>query len=157
MVSSAVITARGAAVRELRDLGRDLIVPFPQAGPNPDYRDVIAAPGPNRVRDGKYTFDGVEYQLPINEPERHTAHGTVSPLAWTGSPKPAIGPPFCSPAGWARSSGYPFALHLSACYLIDREGLHIWHPARDGPRRRLPHPARHWINQDRPRLHRPPL
>lgn len=40
------------------------------------YKGVILTPFPNRVRGGKYTFNGEEYQLPINFPgEGHAIHG----------------------------------------------------------------------------------
>ena len=67
---TAVITARGAALRQLLHRGRDLVVPFPAGGPIPDYRGIIAAPWPNRIADGRYSFDGVRYEVPVNEPER---------------------------------------------------------------------------------------
>ncbi len=36
------------------------------------------APWPNRIGDGRYTWDGQEIQAPINEVERNTAlHGGV--------------------------------------------------------------------------------
>ena len=53
---TAVVTARAAALRVLQFEGRDLIVPFPEGGPIPDYRGIIAAPWPNRIADGKYSF-----------------------------------------------------------------------------------------------------
>lgn len=40
------------------------------------FRGIVMLPFPNRVRDGRYEFGGVTYQLPINEPELHHAlHG----------------------------------------------------------------------------------
>ena len=38
------------------------------------YRGMHLIPFANRVRDGKYTFNGTEYELPINDPEHHHAH-----------------------------------------------------------------------------------
>jgi aldose 1-epimerase len=40
-------------------------------------------PWPNRLRDGKYTFDGTEQQLALTEPARHNAsHGLVRWVPW---------------------------------------------------------------------------
>lgn len=42
------------------------------------YKQSILFPYPNRLRDGKYTFEGVEYQFPINEPATNNQlHGMV--------------------------------------------------------------------------------
>jgi aldose 1-epimerase len=120
---SAIITARGAAVRELRHRGRDLVVPFPAGGPNEDFRGVIVAPWPNRIPDGRYTFDGVDYQLPVNEPERNCAlHGFTPELDWQLDSRTEsilvlscrIGP----------TPGYPFTLALTVTYSLDGDGLH---------------------------------
>lgn len=40
------------------------------------------APWAGRVRDGVFTFDGLEYQLPLNKPP-HAIHGTVRDRRWT--------------------------------------------------------------------------
>lgn len=120
---TAVVTARAAALRVLRFDGRDLIVPFPAGGPIPDYRGIIAAPWPNRIADGKYTFDGVTHQLPVNEPERQTSlHGLAFPLDWTLKEHDAGSLTLTCMVG--PSAGYPFALELSARYVLDESGLH---------------------------------
>lgn len=119
----AVVVTTGAALRQLRHRGRDLVVSFDGGGPIPDYRGIIAAPWPNRIADGKYSFDGAEQQLPVNEPERNTAlHGLVFDQEWQlldhgpSSVRLAcdVGP----------LTGYPFALQLEAEYRLDGDGLH---------------------------------
>ncbi|WOH18305.1 aldose 1-epimerase family protein [Paenarthrobacter sp. GOM3] len=120
---TAVVTARAAALRVLRFDGRDLIVPFPAGGPIPDYRGIIAAPWPNRIADGTYTFDGVTHQLPVNEPERQTSlHGLAFPLDWTLKEHDAGSLTLTCTVG--PSAGYPFVLELSARYVLDEAGLH---------------------------------
>ena len=40
-------------------------------------------PWPNRIRDGRYTFDGITQQLPLTEPARHNAsHGLARYVPW---------------------------------------------------------------------------
>jgi aldose 1-epimerase len=40
-------------------------------------------PWPNRIRDGRYSFEGRSHQLPLTEPARHNAsHGLVRWAAW---------------------------------------------------------------------------
>jgi aldose 1-epimerase len=52
------------------------VVPFAEDTVRPLYRGVTLVPWPNRVVDGRYTFDGAAQQLAITEPDRgHALHG----------------------------------------------------------------------------------
>lgn len=46
-----------------------------------DTASFLMAPYPNRIRDGRFTFQGREYQL--NFPEKHAIHGDVRNRPWT--------------------------------------------------------------------------
>ena len=141
---TAVVAARGAALRTLQFRGRDLIVPFPAGGPNPDFRGVIVAPWPNRIPDGRYTFGGADYELPVNEPDRQCAlHGFTPELEWRLESRTdsavelscAVGP----------VPGYPFALSITASYRLASGGLHTAVTAanvgqRSAPYGVCPHP-----------------
>ena len=120
---SAVITTRAAALRRLRHGERDLVVPFPAGGPIPDYRGVIAAPWPNRIADGRYTFQGVEYQLPVNEPERECAlHGFAFATEWSVECRDESSVRLSCTLGPV--AGYPFTLRLTASHTLSADGLH---------------------------------
>ena len=81
---TAVVLGLGAAVRELTHDGRPLVVGFGAQEAMPNFRGAFVAPWPNRIEDGRYTFDGADYELPINEPERGTAlHGLVFDVPWS--------------------------------------------------------------------------
>lgn len=120
---TATITAQAGALRELRHRERDLIVPFPEGGPIPDYRGIVAAPWPNRIADGRYTFDGAEYEVPVNETDRGCAlHGLVFPLDWTPeSHDESSARLSCSPEPTA---GYPHELRIAVKYRLTEDGLH---------------------------------
>ncbi|WP_077489058.1 aldose 1-epimerase family protein [Sinomonas mesophila] len=119
---TAVVTARGAALRTLAHRGRDLVVPFAAGGPIPDYRGVIAAPWPNRIADGAYTFDGAEHRLPVNEPERGCAlHGLAFDRNWALVDADARSVVLA--LDLAPTPGYPFALRLEAGYRLGEDGL----------------------------------
>jgi len=141
---TAVVAARAAALRVLQFEGRDLVVPFPEGGPIPDYRGIIAAPWPNRIADGKYTFDDVAYQLPVNETERETAlHGLAFPLDWTLKESDAASLTLTCTVD--PTEGYPFAVELLARYVLDGSGLHTTVTARNAadvaaPYGACPHP-----------------
>lgn len=119
---TAVIATRGAAIRQLRHSGRDLIVPFPQGGPILDYRGIIAAPWPNRIPDGSYTFNGVHYQIPINEVSRGCAlHGLVFDEEW--SLEAAVESGVTLSCILQPRKGYPFRLKMLVSYHINESGL----------------------------------
>ena len=119
---TAVVTARGAALRKLTFRGRDLVVPFAAGGPIPDYRGVIAAPWPNRIADGRYTFDGVEHRLPVNEPERGCAlHGLGVDRDWRLVDADARSVTLA--LDLAPAPGYPFQLRIEASCALDDGGL----------------------------------
>lgn len=120
---SAIITARGGALRELRHQGRDLVVSFGAEGAIPDYRGVICAPWPNRLADGRYSYAGRSYQAAVNEPERGAAlHGLVTAAEWELREKSdhsvTLG---CSVEA---SGAYPAGLELTVTYSLDADGLH---------------------------------
>ncbi|MFC9351739.1 aldose 1-epimerase family protein [Arthrobacter sp. NPDC057013] len=120
---SATITAQAAALRRLRHGNRDLVVPFEAGAPIPDYRGIVAAPWPNRIRDGRYTFDGAVQQLALNEPERSTAlHGLVFNREWNLQSTDDSSVVLACELG--PTTGYPFQLRLEAAYRIDKNGLH---------------------------------
>lgn len=80
---TAVVTEVGAALRLYTVGGRDVVMPFGVDEPSPAVHGGVLVPWPNRIRDGRYTFDGVEYRLALTEPERHNAiHGLGSYARW---------------------------------------------------------------------------
>lgn len=120
---TAGITARGAAIAQLRHRGRDLVVPFDPALPIPDYRGIIAAPWPNRVADGAYRWKGVVQHLPLNEPGRDNAlHGLVFDRLWEMETHDAESLTLRCRVDAA--NGYPSSLAVAAEYRLDADGLH---------------------------------
>lgn len=119
---TAIATARGGALRELRHDGRDLVISFGADGGIPDYRGVICAPWPNRLADGRYSFDGGEFQAVVNEEERGTAlHGLVFGAVWELREQTAS-----SVRLGARvepGEGYPGRLDVSVEYELRADGL----------------------------------
>ena len=73
---SAVVTELGASLRELKWRGEDIIVPFDPDKVIPCCNGWVLAPYPNRVTNGQYSFDGEDYQMPIDEFGRQSSlHG----------------------------------------------------------------------------------
>jgi aldose 1-epimerase len=119
---TAVVTARGGALRELRHKGRDLVVGFDADGPIPDYRGVICAPWPNRLADGTYTYGGRTFEAGINEPERRSAlHGLATGRLW--EVQHAAGDEVVMGCRITPGTGYPGELDLSVTYRLTADGL----------------------------------
>ncbi len=77
---SAVIGTEGAALIGLSVNNFDLIEPKTRDGL---YAGKILAPWPNRIKDGKYSFNKKDYQLPINEVSKNNSlHGLVANCLW---------------------------------------------------------------------------
>ncbi len=119
---SAVVTARGGALRELRHNGRDLVVSFGADGRIPDYRGVICAPWPNRLADGLYAYAGGSYAAPINEPERGSAlHGLATEKIW--DVRQATGTDVVLACRIDGGTAFPGGLELSVTYRLSAGGL----------------------------------
>ena len=88
----------------------------------------MLAPWPNRIRDGRYSFAGRDYQLPLTEPTRHNAiHGLVNRLRWSvvdpsGASVQVTRPPPPTP-------GYPWPLELRTTWSVGADGLTAEHQA----------------------------
>jgi aldose 1-epimerase len=77
---SAVISTEGAALIGLSVNNFNLIEPNTR---DCLYAGKILAPWPNRIKDGKYTFNKKDYQLPINEVSKNNSlHGLVANCQW---------------------------------------------------------------------------
>lgn len=119
---AASIATVGASLRSLTVDGRNLVVPFEPDRIRPVFRGAILAPWPNRIVDGKYTFQGADYQVPLTEPSRgHALHGL---LAWTRyevlwSDERSAG----LRAETVPSDGYPFPVEVIVSYDLDDDGL----------------------------------
>lgn len=135
---TAVVLGLGATVRELTHEGRPLTVGFGADEEMPNFRGAFVAPWPNRIGDGRYTFDGVEYEVPINEPERGTAlHGLVYAASWTLLNRSASSVTLACVI--QPSDGYPFELALEARFSVDSLGFRTDVRATNTGTRRAPY------------------
>ena len=79
----AVITEVGATLRGFSVDGRDVVRGFGVQDMISGGRGQNLIPWPNRIRDGRYTFNGATQQLALTEPARHNAsHGLARYLPW---------------------------------------------------------------------------
>lgn len=119
----AVITEVGATLNALELHGRPLLVEGPLDRPMLFFRGAIVAPWPNRIGDGRYTWDGQEIQAALNEPDRGCAlHGLVSFQHY--EVVEAQESSLTLATDLYPSTAYPFHLRLQVTYALDaQEGL----------------------------------
>ncbi|MBW9210068.1 galactose mutarotase [Mumia sp. zg.B21] len=121
---SATVATHGGGLVALRQHGRDVVVPQDGDGSHPAYSGAVLAPWPNRLEDGVYTFEGVTYEVPINEPEAATAlHGLVHDIAWTVAA--ATPESVRLTVEVPRSAGFPFTVRLDLDYVLSSGGLNV--------------------------------
>ncbi|WGL50489.1 aldose 1-epimerase family protein [Nocardioides sp. BP30] len=121
---TATITEAGASLRALAKDGRRVIDGFAEDTMPSACRGQLLMPWPNRIRDGRYTFEGASQQLPLSEPARHNAsHGLARWSAWRvlarTSSRIELG--LRLPA----QTGYPWILDLGAVYELGEDGLTV--------------------------------
>jgi aldose 1-epimerase len=81
-------------------------------------------PWPNRIEDGRYSFAGLDLQLPLTEPGRHNAsHGLVRWANWTATANE--GDRVVMELTLHPQPGYPFTLGLAVEYRLGAGGLSV--------------------------------
>ncbi len=132
-----VVTEIGAGVRSWTVGGHELLATFEPGEYDATFAGRVLAPWPNRVRDGRYEFDGAEHRLELSEPERGNAlHGLVLQSRWRGvrtSPRRVALSYALEPA-----PGYPFELALGVSYELASGGVVMTVQATNVGARRAP-------------------
>jgi aldose 1-epimerase len=121
---TAVATESGGALRLLEYDGRPLLDGFDEDRMSSGGRGQQLVPWPNRIRDGRYTFDGAAQQLALTEPSRGNAsHGLVRWAAWSLIAQRAdhVTLGYRLPA----QTGYPWTLDLEVTYAVGADGLTV--------------------------------
>jgi aldose 1-epimerase len=120
----AVITEVGATLRRYSVGEHELLDGFEVEEMCSAGRGQLLLPWPNRIRDGRYSFEGVEHQLPLTEPERGNAiHGLVRWEAW--QPVEQSSERLLMRHRLHPQQGYPFDLDLSVEYSLSESGLTV--------------------------------
>ena len=120
----AVVVETGGGLRAYEVDGRELLDGYSAAEVPPDARGQVLIPWPNRLRDGRYRFDGHEYQLPLSEPAKANAiHGLVRWANWTEYRHDAATVTMTHVLN--PREGYPFRLALAITYALGGAGLEV--------------------------------
>jgi aldose 1-epimerase len=120
----AVVTEVGATLRAYTVAGRSAILGFDVTKHATHARGQTLMPWPGRVGNGRYRWEGVDHQLPLDEEEFTNAiHGLARWSNWTAdrpSPDRVVMRYHLHPR-----DGYPFCLDLTADFALDDGGLRV--------------------------------
>ncbi len=121
---SAVITESGAGLRSLSHAGRELLHGFDEEQMASGGRGQLLMPWPNRIRDGRYSFQDRSFQLGLTDPAHGNAsHGLVRWVAWTLEERTATSVSLSYRL--MAQSGYPWTVDLHVLYDLSADGLQV--------------------------------
>ncbi|GAA4489235.1 aldose 1-epimerase family protein [Rhodococcus olei] len=124
----AEVVARGAGLRALTRGGRALTETWPAQEEPPLSAGLVLAPWPNRIRDGRFRFDGVDHQLSLTEPARENAiHGLVRRDIWALVAHDEHRVEQTIRVGLHK--GWPYPLQLRVVHELGPDGLVVTHTA----------------------------
>ncbi|MGH8891447.1 MAG: aldose 1-epimerase family protein [Acidothermaceae bacterium] len=120
----AVVVEVGGGVREYRVGTRNVLDPYPVDAMCDGAHGAPLIPWPNRLADGKYSFDGNDYQVALTEPKSATAiHGFLRWRNWSvvaHEQSRVVMGHVLRPL-----QGYPFSLDVRVAYELDDDGLRV--------------------------------
>lgn len=127
----AVVVEVGAGLQQYRHRGVDVTCSYVEDALPPKACGITLVPWPNRIRDGRYSFDGVDYQLAITEPKAGTAiHGLARWVRWTKVKHEPSAVTLRTDV--VPQTGYPFPLRVDVTYALHPEhGLMVTLGARN--------------------------
>lgn len=120
----ATVVEVGAGLRTLSRSGLDLVNGYGGEQMCAGGRGQVLLPWPNRIEDGRYSFAGRHWQLPLTEPEHANAiHGLTRWIGWTLLDSDP------SRARWGchlhPQPGYGGDLELVVTYQLSDQGLRV--------------------------------
>jgi aldose 1-epimerase len=126
----ATIVEVGAAVREFRVGDREVFQSYAESAFSTGFHGAVLLPWPNRLADGRYLFDGEQYQVAISEPSRMTAlHGLSPWRAWSLVEHEADR--VAMRLSLLPSPGYPFFVDTTVDYRLGPDGLRVTTTSRN--------------------------
>ncbi|MFJ7073087.1 aldose 1-epimerase family protein [Streptomyces sp. NPDC098781] len=121
---TAVITEVGAGLRSYTVGSRPVIDGYPPEDMCTGARGHSLIPWPNRVRDGRYTWDGTAHQLDLTDPGKHGAiHGLTrwAPWQYVGGSEATASLSYVLHA----CPGWSWVLECRLDYSLDSQGLTV--------------------------------
>jgi aldose 1-epimerase len=120
----ATIVEVGGGIREYAVAGRDVLDPYPLQAICDGAHGAPLIPWPNRLADGRYRFEEVDYQVALTEPTKHNAiHGFLRWRPWRAVER-THGRVVMGTRLYPLD-GYPFALDVDVVYELSDAGLTV--------------------------------
>lgn len=121
---SATVVEVGGGIRRYTVGGRDVLEPYGVDEMCDGARGAVLVPWPNRLGDGRYSFDGSTYQVALTEPAKNNAiHGFLRWRPWElvghASDRVTVGTTLFP------LMGYPFSLQVLVTYSLGDTGLSV--------------------------------
>jgi aldose 1-epimerase len=134
----ATIVEVGAALKRYTHDGVDVTCTYGDDELAPKACGITLVPWPNRIRGGRYSFEGVDHQLSITEPAtRNAIHGLGRWARWTKTRHEAD--QLTLRLDIVPQNGYPFEVRAEATYTVHpQQGLMVTLGARNLGRGRAP-------------------
>ena len=124
----AVVVAVGGGLRTYDVDGVAVLDGYGEQDMATAARGQVLAPWPNRLHGGRYTWDGAEHEVPLDEPATGSAlHGLVRFRAWRVAERSDSAVTMA--LRLHPSPPYPFCLDLTARYALTDDGLEAEHTA----------------------------
>jgi aldose 1-epimerase len=135
---TAIVTEVGAGLQRYAVGGVDVTHTYSDDALPPQGCGATLVPWPNRIRDGRYSFDGVEQQLSLTEPEAGNAiHGLGRWSRWDRVRHSSD--ELLLRLDVVPQRGYPFPVRVEVTYALDPDtGLSVSLGARNTGRTRIP-------------------
>jgi aldose 1-epimerase len=122
----ATIVEVGGGLRTYRVDGAEVVAGYADDEVCRAGRGQLLAPWPNRVRDGKYVFEGSSHQLALTDPPRHNAsHGLVRWSSWRWDSGAEDGSAATLRTRLFPQPGWDGTLDLSVGYALGDDGLTV--------------------------------
>ncbi len=119
-----VVTECGAGLRLLEYDGAPIVLGYAEDRRAFAGRGQLLLPWPNRVRDGRYTFDDQDLQLPVTEVARDNAiHGLTRWAPWTLEEQTRHSVSLVHRL--MAQPGYPWTVDLHVLYDVSADGLTV--------------------------------
>jgi aldose 1-epimerase len=120
----ATIVEVGGGLREYVVDGRPVLEPYAADRMRDGAHGAPLIPWPNRLEDGRYSFDGTTYRVPLTEPEKRNAiHGFLLWQPWEATERDADR--VVMTTHLYPREGYPFTLGIGISYELGPKGLTV--------------------------------